>query len=177
MTIILLAGGKSSRMKQEKGLVLLNGKMMIEHILDKIKLLSQNILIIAHHPDYQQFNVPVVADLVADCGPMGGILTALHYTKTDKNLVLSCDIPFISSEILSTLMANAGDELVLAASHQGKIEPLCAVYDRRCLPFFSESIQQNQLKMMLLLEKLAAKTMDFSESESCFKNVNTPEDL
>ncbi|MEO8146333.1 MAG: molybdenum cofactor guanylyltransferase [Bacteroidia bacterium] len=179
ITAIILAGGKSSRMKQDKGLVMLNGKMMVEYILDKAKMFTDKIIIITNSDEYNQFGFPCYADMIKDSGPMGGIYTGLANSTTQKNLVLSCDAPFVSEKVLTELIKQTNDEDVLVAAHDEKIEPLCAVYDLKCKDFFKQWIENVELKMMDALQKLNTVKVNFTENElkNSFANINTPEDL
>ena len=179
ITVIILAGGKSSRMKQDKGLVMLNGKMMIEYILDKAKLISDNIIIIANNNQYNQFGFPCYADIIKELGPMGGIYTGLANSTTKKNLVLSCDAPFINAKVLTELISLSDDEDVLVATHNAKTEPLCAIYDSNCKDYFRQWIENGELKMMDALQKLNTVKVNFTENEmqDSFANINTPEEL
>ena len=181
LTAIILAGGKSRRMMQDKGLVLLNGKSMIEYILKEAKMLTDKIIIITGNPAYHHFGYPCYNDLIADCGPMGGIYSALHYTTTLKNLVFSCDIPFVSSKILSTLANHTDKEEVLVPEHNGMLEPLCAIYDKCCIDKFRELIGAGKLRMIDALLEFNTKKINADslciENNDAFVNINTPDEL
>lgn len=180
ITAIILAGGKSSRMQQDKGLVILNGKMMIEYILEKAKMFTDKIIIITNNETYHQFGLPCYTDVIKDSGPMAGIYTGLLNSTSQKNLVLSCDAPFVSEKVIEKLIAQFGDEDVLVATHDEKIEPLCAIYDLNCAVYFKQWIANGELKMMKALQKLNTVSVNFTSAEmngDCFININTPEDL
>ena len=181
ITAIILAGGKSSRMMQDKGLIYLNDKMMIEHIIEKIIRITGNIIIITQNPAYKQFGFPCFTDAFKNKGPLCGIYTGLVHSSTKKNLVLGCDTPFLSADILTALAHKSGDEDVLITQHNGKAEPLCAVYDRNCIPHFNKLLQQDKLKITDALSGLKTVVIDFDREgwikEDAFANINTPEDL
>ncbi len=107
ITAIILSGGKSTRMGTEKGLTKLNGKFLIEHIVDVVKKVTDEIIIVANSSDYDVFGYKVFSDINKNCGQMGGIYTGLYYSKTKKNIVLSCDIPFVSSEAVKYILDNS----------------------------------------------------------------------
>ena len=179
LSIAVLAGGKSSRMGRDKGLVVFRGKKMIEQVLKVAAAISSDILIIANSEAYRQFSYPCFEDEIKDCGPMGAIFTALQQAKADKVLVLSCDVPLISASVLQQLAKNCGEESALVASHDGQIQPLCGIYDKKCIGFFKETIGLGNFQMKALLAEMDAKTMAF-EGEAynqAFLNINTPEDL
>ncbi len=181
ITVVILAGGKSSRMHTDKGLVYLNGKMMIEYILDEAKLVSDTIIIISNNAVYSQFKFPCYKDIIKDCGPMGGIYTGLQYSSAQKNLVLSCDAPFVSSVVLSMLINQIGEEDALIAEYQNEVQPLCAVYDKRCTNLFRQLIEEGKLKMKDALQQLNTVKINFDHLEmnaaNLFANINTPDEL
>ena len=181
ITAIILAGGKSSRMMEDKGLIYLHDKMMIEHIIERVIKITGNIMIITKNPAYRKFGYPCYADAVKDKGPLGGIYTGLINSSTKKNLVVGCDTPFLSENILTALIEKSKDEDVLITQHKGKAEPLCAVYDRNCIPHFNTFLQQDKLKITDALSGLKTVVIDFDREgwikEDAFANINTPEDL
>ena len=162
ITGIILAGGKSSRMGRDKGIVDLKGRAMIEHVIESAKAVTHNIIIIANNDNYNQFGFPVYSDLIPERGPIGGIVTGLHYSQTDRNLILSCDIPFVSVE-----------------TEEGT-EPLCAIYRQSNATYLRERINQNRLSMRDALKAADCYTIKISVDDShraSFININTPQEL
>ena len=104
ITGVILAGGKSSRMGTDKGLLELNGKPLIQYAIDTLKSIGLEIIIISNNSDYEQFGFPVYPDIIPDKGPIGGVYTALSYSSTEKNLIVSCDTPFLSKKLLNYLI-------------------------------------------------------------------------
>ena len=100
ITGVILAGGKSSRMGTDKGVLELNGKKIIEHIIYSIKPVVDEIIIISNSNNYDYLGFKVYSDIIKERGPLAGIHTALTHTTTERNLIVSCDIPFINSELL-----------------------------------------------------------------------------
>ena len=103
-TGIILAGGKSSRMGEDKGLVLLNGKPMIQYVIEALKEVVSDIIIISNNASYNKFRVPVYSDIIKDKGPVGGIYTGLYHSTTELNFCISCDVPMISSDFIFWLL-------------------------------------------------------------------------
>ncbi len=101
LTVFILCGGKSSRMQSEKGLVLFQDKPFIEHIIQAILPITDKIKLITATKEYDYLQYEKIPDLISDKGPLGGIYTALSNSETEFNLILSCDIPLISTELLS----------------------------------------------------------------------------
>src|SRR5690606_17235614 len=100
----ILCGGKSTRMQTEKGLVCLDNKPFIQHIIDAVKPITNTIILVTNNPDYKKFGCKTIEDVYEDKGPVGGIYTALLHSHSVNNLILSCDVPFITTEILKTLL-------------------------------------------------------------------------
>lgn len=181
ITAIILAGGKSSRMKEEKGLVSFSGKKLIEYVIEAAKKSTPYIIIITSNPAYKQFGFSCIEDELKEKGPLGGILTGLIHSTTSKNLIVGCDMPFLSETLLSAITQNIGDEDALITEHRGKVEPLCSVYDRNCITHIRLQIEQNQLKITDALERLKTRTISF-DNEAWFKgneftNINSFEEM
>lgn len=180
VTGIILAGGKSSRMGSEKGLVLFNKKPLIEYIIAAIAPFVSNIFIVAYNPLFKKYGHEVLEDIIKDCGPMGGIYTGLVNSNTNKNLVVSCDIPFITPEVLNAILSQMGDEDIIVPEHGNKLEPLCAVYSKNCVKQFEVLLKKKEWKIKNSFSFFNVKKIHFEESESinkCFLNINTPTEL
>ena len=181
LTAIILAGGNSSRMKQDKGLVFLQGKMLIKHVIEKVKEITGTIIIITKNPAYRQFGYPCISDTYNNMGPLGGIYTGLIHSSTEKNLVVGCDTPFLSVYTLKALVENSKKENVLVTEHKGRVEPLCAIYSRNCIKHFHELLKKGQLKMTDALRDMNTVLINFDNQDWItneeFSNINTPEEL
>ena len=106
ITAIVLAGGKSSRMGSDKALLLYKNKTFLEHVVCAIKPLVDEILIISDNKDHQVNDCTTIPDLILNSGPIAGIYTGLKNSKTENNLVLSCDIPLVQTSILEFIIKN-----------------------------------------------------------------------
>lgn len=119
-----------------------------------------------------------IADRYPGEGPLGGILTALHHTSADGNLIVACDMPELSAEFLQRLLAEAertSAAIVLPRRADGLPEPLCAVYHRRALAGLEAAFQRGIRKVTRAMEGLGVCRFDVAEV-ALFQNVNTPED-
>lgn len=181
ITILLLAGGKSTRMGVDKGLMLLNGKPMVQYVLDAAAQLMPRILLIANKPEYQQFGYPVYADIWPETGPMGGIFTGLTHSQTNKNLVLACDTPYLQAPALRILLNHCAEFTITVATLNGQLEPLFAVYDKKCLSKIEKCLENKVFKLQNLIDSCGnmVKKVEMSElvPSEVFRNLNTPEDL
>ncbi len=177
--IIILAGGKSSRMGQDKGLVRINNKPLIQYIIDSCTAISKNIIIISNQDGYENFGYPVFEDDYKNKGPIGGIYTGLKKSTASLNLILSCDSPFISTELIQQLIAeiDTGTDIVVP-KHKGRVHPLMGIYKSKVAETALKQIQTNGLKVMRLLDEV--KTTYFNAdhvNSNHFINLNKPDDL
>lgn len=180
VTAIVLAGGKSTRMGANKGLMPFGDKKLVEHVLDQVRAITDQVMIVANDPAYRDLGYPCVEDAWKDKGPLAGILTGLMQAPTDKILVVGCDMPFLTGDLLLALVNNMGDEEVLLAEHEGRPEPLCSIYDRRCIRRLQGALQKEQLKITDALAGLRTRVISF-DGEPWFRgnefaNINTPEE-
>jgi molybdenum cofactor guanylyltransferase len=179
ITISILCGGKSTRMQTEKGLVLYQDKFFINHVIDAVLPISDNIQIITGSKDYDFLSYPKMKDIFKDKGPIGGIYTALSNSETDLNLILSCDIPLISTKILSELVDFHQDSFEISVLEDaGGIHPLIGIYSKKMISKIKKAIDENDLKMMHLLSKVIHQTIYVDEHKSRFlKNINSVAEL
>jgi molybdenum cofactor guanylyltransferase len=126
---------------------------------------------------YGELGLPVHADDHADRGPIGGIATALRISPAEWNLVVACDMPAVTVELLRALFDQARDPAgcVAAAGPDGEPEPLCAAYHARCLPAIERAIRDNRLKMKDLIKELQPVLCGGIDSGS-LANLNTPKE-
>ena len=101
---IVLAGGKSSRMGQEKGLVKFRGKPLVEYAVEALSGICDSVVISTANPGYAYMGLTLIEDEIPDCGPLGGIYSCMKQEKADLFLVLSCDLPFVTPDLLSHLV-------------------------------------------------------------------------
>ncbi len=182
LAAIILAGGRSSRMGTDKGLMLFHERPLISHVIDVLRSLNiHQILIITQHGAYEQFGYPCFPDLVQDKGPLGGIYAGLIHSAATKNLVLACDMPFLTKELISALLSNIGNEDALITQHLGKAEPLCSIYSSSCIPHFKNKLDSDELKITDALQGLNTRAIHFDDQPwfrgNEFSNLNTPDEL
>lgn len=178
----ILAGGKSSRMGSEKGMVSLVGKPMISYLLNTLSTFGIPIAIISSNPAYKIFGYPVIADLVTEKGPMGGLHTVLSISKSEKNLVVSCDSPLIPKVVFEALLKQHSTQSVTVIHSLERIYPFPGLYSKKLLPEIEERIISGQLKMVQAIEQLSRHYLYLNyilDSDDLWKmaNINTQEDL
>jgi molybdopterin-guanine dinucleotide biosynthesis protein A len=177
----ILAGGKSSRMGTDKGLLEFEGKAMIEHVIHQMKPLFEKLVIVSNNPEYEKFGLEVIPDLIKNIGPAGGIFTALHHSDVDINFVVSCDMPFITQEAIEFVINNTNESQIVLLENQGKLEPLFGVYAKECESIWLQLIEQNTIKLQEMVLQFKLKTIPIENNDlfsfSFFKNINTQEDF
>ncbi|KAF2333574.1 molybdenum cofactor guanylyltransferase [Flavobacterium ginsenosidimutans] len=179
LTVFILCGGKSTRMQSEKGLVLFQDKPFIEHIIQAILPITDQIKLITASKEYDYLEYEKIPDLIVDKGPLGGIYTALSHSETEFNLILSCDIPLISTELLQELISKHTQEAgITVFASESKTHPLIGIYSKSIVPVIKEAIDSNELKMMDLLAKLPHQIINIEESENFhLTNINSADEL
>ena len=178
ISAFILCGGKSSRMQTEKGLVIFRDKPFIQHIIDAVKAVTSNIFLVTENTDYEKFGFPLISDIYADKGPVGGIYSALKNTSTCDNLILSCDIPLITIAILNDLISSHAktEKSITIATEVEKSHPLIGVYHKSVAPFFEESILNNELKLMSLITKIGYNALQIKDTNA-LQNINDQNQL
>lgn len=175
ITGIILAGGKSSRMGTDKGFLLLNDKPFIQYSIDALKPLASEIIIVSDDSKYDIFGLKRINDLTKNAGPVAGICSGLEASSTDYNLILSCDIPLINSEILQQLIDGIDDtsEIIQIESH-GKSMPLIAIYKKQVTNTFNEFLQADERRLRIVISSCVSKNITLKkEHEFATMNVNT----
>ena len=179
ITGIILAGGKSSRMGTDKGFLLLNNKPFVQYSIDALKPLVSEIIIVSDNPEYDVFGLKRVNDITKNAGPVAGIYAGLSASSTEYNIVLSCDIPLISTEVLQKLInaIDADSEIILAESN-GKSMPLIAIYKKSIAETFNTFLEQDERRLRVVVNACKSKNI-ILENELAFTtmNVNTPNEL
>ena len=181
VTGIVLAGGKSSRMQTDKGFVSYKGKLLVEHALDHLLPVCNEILISANRNEYTQFGYPVVKDLIYDLGPLGGIYSAVQCSSNDLNLILACDVlgfnPSILTEMINT---STGKKMVYLEDSRKGIEPLPLLLNKNILPEIEIQINNGDFKLQNFIFKILNNNSSFTgciQIKEQLLNLNTMEDL
>jgi molybdopterin-guanine dinucleotide biosynthesis protein A len=178
ITGVILAGGKSSRMGKDKGLIEINQVPMVCFAIDALSKVTPLIYISANNPDYEQFSLPLIPDLIPGIGPIGGLQATLSQIKTSHILALSADMPLITPRILQILSDHCKpDSEAIVARHKDKTEPLCAVYSVSILTRVNKQIEKTDYSLHNLIELLATEFIDFPTEAGIdpFVNINTPD--
>jgi molybdenum cofactor guanylyltransferase len=183
VTGIILAGGKSSRMGTEKGMLPLCGKPMILYAIEALSPICSQLIISSSSDSYTDLGYQAVADEFPGIGPMGGIYSALRKSKNEKNLVLSCDLPFVTSELLKYILDNSEGFKVAVPWLGGKYyEPLCGFYNSSILGKIGDYILNENYKLPDLFEEISINRLVINKqssfyNEHLFLNINSKHEL
>jgi len=165
-------------MGRNKALLPFRGASLAEFVARTVAQAAGSAVLVGDPALYLAFPFPVLADEFPGEGPLGGIVTALHNTSADWNLVVACDMPGLSAEVLAALLeaaGQAGADALIPKGPSGHPEPLCAVYHRRSLEGLEAAFRAGQRKVMAAAAEIDARVLPFGEV-AAFQNVNTPED-
>ena len=195
---IILCGGKSSRMGQDKGSMIIQDKPMIKHILSTLNHQINEVVIVLNDetriakynefitPEDYSFRLFFVEDEIKDKGPMPGILTGLKKISSDYALVLPCDSPYVSADYVNTIFGEIDGECQAVVPYhdvENKLktsEPLHSIYRKNIIPEIERSVSEDTLHIKGLIEKIDAKfiLIDNKKIEKKeFRNLNRPEDV
>jgi len=186
LTAIILAGGKSSRMgpDKNKSMLRLNGKYLIDIVISKLKcVVGDNIIIVGPPERYLSYK-QVVPDLFSQKGPLVGIYSGLKASSSQYNLVVGCDMPFLEVKLLKYMTKNINsNDIVIPHYSDGYIEPLCAIYSKRCLETIERNLAEHIFSVRAIFPHLKVKFIEDEEIKKydpkfySFFNVNFKHDF
>ena len=190
VTGIILAGGKSSRLGRDKAWEDVGGQRIIDRVIGALQSSCDEVLIIGDRPERQsELSLPKCiqyrSDDVKGRGSIGGLYTGLKAADTLWSLVVACDMPFISRELirfmLSMISKNRCDAIVPIIN--GRYQPTHALYNSTCIPFIEKNISSGNFRMdsyfdEIYLEEISEDVINsIKGAELSFFNVNTEDDL
>ncbi len=187
LSVVVQAGGQSSRMGEDKALKLFQGRPLIQRVIERVKPAADELLITTNQPEaYRFLGIPLVSDIKPGRGPLGGLYTALVSARHASVAVVACDLPFASAPLLVAsagfLIQDAAD-VVIAESEEG-FEPLHAVYRREtCIAPIATAIEAGKWRMISWFPQVKIRTLRpdelarYDPEGLAFWNVNTPEEF
>ena len=182
VTAVILAGGRGSRMGGvDKGLVDLNGRPLIEHVIAAIAGQVDALVINANRnlERYQAFGYPVISDSMSDYqGPLAGFLAAMSAVTTDDIVSVPCDGPLLCDDFVMRLLhAREREQADIAVAHDGRrMQPVHALIPVRLRDSLQRYLDAGDRKIDLWYARHRVALADFSDIPSTFVNVNTPEE-
>ncbi|MES9812878.1 MAG: molybdenum cofactor guanylyltransferase MobA [Candidatus Thiodiazotropha sp.] len=179
VTAVILAGGRGRRMDgEDKGLIELNGRPLVQHVISAIQPQVAAILINANRnrERYAAFGYPVIADSLLDYqGPLAGFIAAMQALATEDMLTLPCDGPLVPPDLVERLYEarrSAGADIAVA--HDGdRLQPVYALIPKRLTDSLQRYLDRGDRKIDLWYEEHRVTHADFSDIPRTFINVNT----
>ncbi len=182
ITGVILAGGRATRMGgMDKGLVVLNGIPMLEHILVTLRPQVSDVLINANRniERYANYGYKVVPDMLGDYfGPLAGMASAMQAAGTEYILTVPCDSPLLPSDLAVRLAAAlTRDQADISVAHDGgRMQPVFSLLRCNLLASMLAYLESGERKIDLWYARHKLAIADFTDSPETFLNVNTPED-
>ncbi|MGQ0442077.1 MAG: molybdenum cofactor guanylyltransferase MobA [Methylophilaceae bacterium] len=183
VSAIILAGGRGTRMGgMDKGLIQLQNKLLIEHVISRLQPQVDEILINANREivHYKTLGLGVLQDEITNfAGPLAGFSLGLKYAKYDYVLAVPCDSPLLPIDLAQRLMTgmkkNNAD--IAVASSNGDAHPVFCLCKKNVLPSLQAFLDKGERKVSLWQKSQNYSEVDFSDCSNAFTNLNTPEDF
>ena len=177
----ILAGGASSRMGTDKSQLLIENQTFVERITTTLLTITDSVRLVGARDNSQ---LPTVPDVYAQWGALGGLHAAVSACRRDWAIIVACDLPFVTSDLLRRLASlRENYDAVVPIQQDGRPQPLCAFYRAEtCATRATELIEAGRRRPLDLLDSVNTRWIDFAElanldqAERFFVNINTPDD-
>lgn len=184
ITGIILSGGKSIRMGENKAFIEIEGTPIIKRIHLLFKKLFQEVIIVKNQKEFFiNLNAEIYSDLFPNRGVLGGLYTGLYFSSFPYSFCVACDMPFLKRPVIEYLIKNIqGNDIVVPRTKNG-LQPLHAIYSKNCLEPINKIMEQGKYKIIDFYPKVKVKIIEEDEFHALdpmresFMNVNTPEEL
>ncbi|GLB59130.1 putative molybdenum cofactor guanylyltransferase [Cytobacillus sp. NCCP-133] len=172
-------------MGRNKALLKIDGKTVIERIADSLASYTAQVIVVANkQEEYRFLGLPVVSDQWKEKGPLAGIQSGLSASSTKKNLIVACDMPFISVELGEILLEALNSHQAAVPEMQGRLHPLFAAYRKDAKGAAEHALRNNQLRIREFLNKIDTailrdeelKKRGFIADDAYFFNMNYPDE-
>ena len=183
---IILAGGQSTRLGTDKASLVINKKTLLEHVLDAIVPIVNNVVVVRGHDQvlpHLSTPVKVVEDFIPGGGPIAGLFTGLKNIQENQAYVVGCDMPFLESTLLESLLPFSNGYDAIVPIVDDKKQSLHAIYSRSCIDTITDLLRKDNPGLRDLFSKVNVLYLNESTlgnsarwQRSCF-NINTQSDL
>ena len=168
-------------MGSDKALLKIMGISLIDKTTEILETICSDIIISTNKNLKVSKDVRIIPDEISDIGPVGGIYTCLKQSKTEKNIILSIDSPFVNSQLLQYLFDQSDEYTVTIPEYSNKIHPLIGVYNKSFIETLENEIALKHYKLLKAIKKSDHKIVSISEklnffNKNLFININTQED-
>lgn len=177
---LVLAGGKSSRMGEDKGLLQWHRKEQRYHIADMLSSSCNEVFISCRKEQANEIDkrYKLIKDEYEDAGPLGAIVSAFHKNKNCAWLVVACDLPLLDEKTIQHLIQNREETLVATAfqsPYDSLPEPLITIWEAEALPLLEAALYEGKYSPQKILMNTKIKILQ-AHNASSLLNVNTPQD-
>ncbi len=183
---VILAGGLNSRFSgANKAFIQIGNKRILDHIYDVFRELFEEIILVTNDPlKYLGWDFKIVTDIYPARSSLTGIHAGLFYATGSHVFITACDIPFLKKELIKTIICAVEPQIdIIIPETSAGIEPLCAVYSKRCLKQIENQLDKQEYKIQRFFTKV--RVVKISEDEirvkdpelTSFFNVNNPSSL
>ena len=184
MTAIILAGGNSLRMGENKAFLQIDGLPIISRIHTAFKDLFEEVIIVTNEKElFKGFDSTIHTDLLPNKGALGGLYTGIFYSTFQYSFCVACDMPFIKRSLVKFLIENTNGEDAIVPRTSDGLQPLHAIYSKKCLHAIKTIMEQGKYRIIDFYNLVEVKIVDEMEflhldpQRESFVNVNTPEEL
>ncbi len=184
VSAVVLAGGKSSRMGVNKAFLELEGRPLIDQVVESLVEVFPEVIVVTNEPLlYLHLPAAIVTDIYKDKGSYGGLYTGLFHSSHDYAFVVPCDMPFLNIPFIEHMIDSVGTHQIVVPKPLDGLQPLHAVYGKKTLPPMARMLAQNKLKIIDLYQVVKPLVIPFNVIESfdrtgrMFFNINSPDDF
>ncbi len=183
VSIILLAGGESRRMGQNKALLPWRGVPLIQHIVERLREIGDDLLMVTNTPqEYAFLGLPMVPDVIPHGGSLVGLYSGLEAIRHPWGLAAPCDAPFVDVDLVRYMLSLREGHQAVVPVIGGRHEPLHALYHKSCLPAMRGQIDADHKRVTSFYSEVRIRFLReeeidrFDPEHLSFLNANTPED-
>jgi molybdenum cofactor guanylyltransferase len=180
----ILAGGKSKRFGADKTVYPVNGKPLIEYVTGVLSGIFSDISIIADDVEkYRYLDLPCHPDIIPGMGPIGGIYTALHHSRSEYSFIVAGDMPGLNAGLIRYMLSLAGEHDVVVPFVGGNYEALHALYGHGCLRHVDAVIHSGERRIISFFDRVRVRTVTaddispFARPDRVFRNINYLADI
>lgn len=170
-------------MGADKSLLVLQGERLIERVARSVSAVSDELIVVTHQPEtYSGLEARFTNDCIRGAGALAGIHAGLRLASHEWSLVVACDLPFLNQELLTYLIGLVEDYDIILPRIGGYVEPLHALYHRRCLPAIEKHLREKRFKVTAFHNDVSVRIVEEAEiahldpRRLSFFNLNTPQD-
>jgi molybdopterin-guanine dinucleotide biosynthesis protein A len=180
----IIAGGKSKRFGEDKSLFRFKGKPLIEYVIHTLKDVFDEIGIIADEGDkFSYLKLPIYPDIIPGLGPIGGLLTALKHSQTERVFVVACDMPNLNADLIRYMASLPPDYDVIVPFINNFYEALHAIYSINCIDVIERTISSGRRQIIsffgdINLRGVTEEEISFyTDVDTIFENINYKRDV